>query len=386
MLILHFSLTPLAASPIRICKALNLHDGVEARFVQLKDEGYGRHSFEKDLVWSRDKDEVVELANRADVIHLHNYLHLDSIEFDPISFRRFWNESKPIVRQFHSTSNLIARNAKCSVEDVLACPIPKLVISQYPERFYPNARVVPNIVFGEEATEKRGETIRVGYSPSNFRSGRASRWDTKGYPETIKMLKSLRRSARKKGLDCEIDLIEQVTHDECLARKSECHINIDDLTTGSYHMSTLESMVLGSVSLSHIDARVAHYTMKMSDDSGFPCLNVRLEEAEAVLLSLIENPAVVSGIGRRSAEWMKRCWNPYKLANRFIEIYEEISRNPGKSFEPRFDLSDPDDAWMVSDFPDLIWKERQRYWPKLAPKLYLNLRARVGRLAKLRRI
>jgi len=95
--------------------------------------------------------------------------------------------------------------------------------------------------------------LRIGYAPTRFNSGRASRWDTKGYRETTKLLKTLVSKAAAKSIDIQIDIIEQVSHSDCLQRKSACHIVIDDLVTGSYHLNTLESLASESVCLTYMD-------------------------------------------------------------------------------------------------------------------------------------
>jgi len=52
-----------------------------------------------------------------------------------------------MVRQFHSQPALVAQGTGRTVAQVHACPIPKLVIPQYPERHFATARLVPNMVY-----------------------------------------------------------------------------------------------------------------------------------------------------------------------------------------------------------------------------------------------
>jgi hypothetical protein len=179
--ILHLSHTPLVGAPGRICRALNMHAGVESRWAVLDAEAgaYGKMTFDLDLRWDRDRDEILVLAERCEVLHLPNYLGLDSREFAPLDFRALWEHGKSMVRHFHSTPDLIARFTKQPEQSVLDCSIPKLVIAQYPERFFPNAKLVPNIVL-PEASDAAAEmpapsTIRIGYARSRFNSARAPR-------------------------------------------------------------------------------------------------------------------------------------------------------------------------------------------------------------------
>ena len=212
-----------------------MHPDVEARWAVLNPETgvYGRMTFELDLTWERDRKEIIELAERCDVLHLHNQLGLHTTEFAPLDFGRLWASGKPILRHLHSNPGLIDRATPNAVIGVVDCPLPKLVIAQYQERFFPRARLVPNIVFpdtsyGPPATEAR---VRIGYAPSRFNTGHASRWDTKGYPETIKILRGLSRTMRARGVPVEIDVIENVPHKECMRRKAHCHVVIDEMAT-----------------------------------------------------------------------------------------------------------------------------------------------------------
>ena len=92
MLILHFCLTPLAAAPYRICQALNMLEGVTARSIVLDAQGYSKLSFPSDLIWSEHKAEILTLLEKADLLHLHNFVGLDCDKFTPIDFQALWDK------------------------------------------------------------------------------------------------------------------------------------------------------------------------------------------------------------------------------------------------------------------------------------------------------
>ncbi|NLC59317.1 MAG: glycosyltransferase family 1 protein, partial [Armatimonadetes bacterium] len=135
--VLHFSSTPLAGAPIRLVQALREHTDHEVRLVDLQRWGLYDH----DLVFSEQPDEVVELAAKADIIHLHNYLDSHSTCFAPIDFERLRRRGTALVRQFHTHPEFVAQVMGVSPSAVLSCPLPSLVIAQSQERFYPQARV-----------------------------------------------------------------------------------------------------------------------------------------------------------------------------------------------------------------------------------------------------
>jgi hypothetical protein len=383
MLVMHFSLTPLVGAPLRVSRALSLLDDIESRVVVLRPDIYDNLKFENDLTWESDKEEILALVEKADILHLHNYIDLHTNSFAPIDFKKLWLNGKPMVRQFHSTLELISRVSKASIEDIYNCPLPKLVIAQFQERFYPDAKVVPNVVFGNYIPQGRsGKSLRISYAPSNFRSARDFRWDTKGYPETIKMLKRFKKKALSKGLKVEIDIIEQVSHDECLRRKALSDIAIDDLVTGSYHMSTLESLMAGSAVLSYLDERVVNAVATITGRTDFPVINTRLEEAEQMLLYLCSNPKLTRELGNHSGRWMHEYWAPDRMATIFENAYIQVIENPKIKFENRFSLSGPIDLFINQAMYDVRWKARHEIWPKFffaKPKAFIgSLLRKVG--------
>ena len=383
MQILHFALTPLVGAPIRICRALALHKGITARFAVL-DTGlgaYGRMVFDTDLQWARDRDEIIALAQTADVLHLHNFVDLDSQQFAPIDFRKLWIAGRPMVRHFHSTPDNVARFLGITAGSVIACPIPKLVIPQYPARFFATAKIVPNVILEEELTRATGSRegpLRLAYAPTRFNSGRSSRWDTKGYLETVRLLRSVVSKAAAQNIEIAVDLIEQVSHAECLRRKLACHIVVDDLVTGSYHLNTLESLACGSVCFTHMDRSTQQAVFELTGRSDFPAVSVGLEDTEDVLLDLVGKRELVDALGRHGRDWMRRHWAPKDMARHFLDAYAHVRAHPGQPFARRSESAPLVQAWMDVHVHDLVWANRRGRWPRVMPDWLRQLRGRVG--------
>lgn len=375
--VLHLSHTPLVGAPGRICEALRTL-GCDARWGVLKAENYGGLSFELDWQWDDHKDEIIGFAAQADVIHLHNYIDLACPDFSPLDFRALHAAGRPMVRHFHSTPQLVARYMGRAEEEVLACPIPKLVIAQYPERFFPNARVVPNIVADvPDRADRSGRPLRVGYAPSNFRSARASRWDTKGYPETKKLLERTLSHIRRSGHEIELDLITQVPHRECIQRKAGCDVFIDDLVTGSYHLNTLESLVQGCATLTHLDGRIQQTLFDLLGRTDFPALDVRLESLPEILARFAAEPSLARELGAQSRAWMQQHWTPAVMGQHFLDAYAYVIQNPGSAFPRRF-ADDAAAAYRVRGHYDALWQARHRTWPELPPAWLLAMRHSAG--------
>lgn len=383
MRVVHLSTTPLVGAPGSVSRALNEAPGVQSRWCVLDPNAgaYGKLSFDLDLVWERDRDLVIELVEQADIVHLHNFIGLGYTGFEPLNFQRMWDCRKPLVRQFHSTPQFIAQTSRMPLADLLACPIPRLVIAQHPERYLSSAFVVPNlpnVVSAPARKRGRGGPIRIGFAPSRFNSGVDSRWDTKGYPETVEMLDRLGREAKRMQIPLEIDVIEQVSHAECLRRKVECDLFIDELVTGSYHLNTLESLALGVVSVSYLDGRTCQQIRKLTGRDDFPVVNVGLEHAQSVLMALAKQPELVDALARAGKLWMDEYWRPAWVAQRFLQAYAEVIAEPHRPFPARFG-SDTLGLWHAQTLSDLQWAARRQQWPR---RRFSVLRAAKSVLAR----
>ncbi len=388
--VVHLSTTPLVGAPGNLCRALNDHGQVQARWVCLRsDVGlYQQMPFATDLCWQRQREEALHAIEQADVLHLHNFIDLDSADFQPVDFRRRWQQGQPMVRQFHSQPALVAQGTGRTVAQVHACPIPKLVIPQYPERHFATARLVPNMVYvpprppaAAPAGAPRG-ALRIGYAPSRFNSAHSSRWDTKGYPETVTVLRRLARAARARGLHVEIDLIEQVGHAECLRRKAGCDLFIDDLVTGSYHLNTLEALAQGVPCATYLDARTAEVVRQVTGGHDLPVVNVGLEHAATVLLELCARPERLQALGVAGRAWMDRHWTGVHAAQTLGDIYRSVAAHPGRPFAQRFDEDDTGERWHVREQHDALWQARRAGWPRPVPPWLLGAKTAAGRVAR----
>jgi len=356
-------------------------DGVTARSVVLSRNGYTNLSFPSDLCWPEDKIEILELIKTVDLIHLHNYVDLKTDCFYPIDFKSLWDSYTPIVRQFHSTPDLICRYKGITKEELSSCPIPRLVISQYPERFYPSAKVVPNIVTNFSSFPcDISKPVRIGYSPSNFRRARECRWDTKGYIETRSILNKFVKKAKKKGLSVDLDIMEGVPFDECLRRKSSCDIVIDDLVTGSYHMSSLEGLASGALVLAFVDERVREQTMMLADGTFLPLVNTKLENLLETLIFFCENRLLMNEFRYSSLAWMKKNWDPVGNAELFIDVYRQVIDDPRLVFPSRYDESSRVDQWLAIGKYDFDWALRHQYWPRERPAVVRYARGLARKL------
>ena len=359
MRVIHFSITPLAGMPIRLVQALRRHTGIDARLADLQRFGLYDH----DLVHAESPEEVRELAWSADVIHLHNYLDLDSTQFSGVNFRALARAGKAVIRQFHSSPELIAEVMGIGVRELLEQPLPALAIAQYPERLFPRARVVPNFVPEHDpAYLPCGEPPLwdVFFSPTKTISAWEDRWSTKAMPEASE---AIRRAAERTG--CRPKAVTGLPLAEVLELKRRSRIVVDDLVTGSYHLTGLEGAAQGKCVLSFLDERSLVLLERFSGSHGHPFLNVRLEDAEQALEELLSQPALVEAAGMQAREWMERHWREERMVLHYEEAYELLLENPALvARQPELALDDPALAIRYRTLPDMVYRARAAAWAR----------------------
>lgn len=353
MNIVHISNTPVAGSPGNIVSALNRHTSMRARHVVFNANAYGNRSFACDIDWRSAPDEAYAAVEQADVIHLHQHFSLeDTFGADFVGCI----QGKKAVRQFHSAPDLWAAGKPDVMRRIMAEPIPHLVIAQGPERFYPHARVVPNLVPLYDlrylpAAESPGLPLVV-FSPSGRTSAWRKRWETKGVPQTLALLRKLERA----GL-CRVQLIVDMPHDACLRAKQAAAVALDECVTGNYHLSGLESLSQGKPTLGYLDARVQSQLRRLTGASDLPWVDVRLEEAEGPLRDLLSDPGLRAEVGAASRAWMETYYDEARLVEHYCSVYRDLFDAPQRFEVPRTDNAH--ERWRALALPDHVWHSRR---------------------------
>ncbi|MYL83379.1 glycosyltransferase [Desulfovibrio aerotolerans] len=355
--VVHFSRTPLAGMPVRLVRALTRHAGIEARLVDASRFGL----FGQDVVFDETPELAQALAEAADIIHLHNYLGLGSTAFAPIDFAALARRGAAVVRQFHSTPELVAGTMGIPVAELLADPLPALVIAQYPERLYPNALVVPNFVPEDEADYQPGDgppTVDVFFSHTKATGAFEDRWNTKGAPETLALLADLaQKHTLARDCVCGLPLAQ------ALARKRRARLVIDDLASGSYHLTGLEGLAMAKPTLSFLDGRCLELLAAFAGTSRCPFVNVRLEDAGAAIAALLDDPAAAAAVGWAGRDWLHAHWSAKTRVAFYVEAYERLLRDPGSvRRQPALSLDRPATRFFAAALPEAVnLARRQRH-------------------------
>ncbi len=252
-----------------------------------------------------------------------------------------------------------------SESKLLSCELPSLVIAQYPERFFPKSRVDPNIIPHSQGlyqplnklTEKPVHDLF--FSPTKSVGAFERRWDTKAAPETSEIM---RKVSERTG--CSFNVMTGRPLHEVLEAKRRSRIVIDDLVTGSYHLTGLEALAQGKPVLAYLDERCLRLLLYISGSDHCPFINVRLEDAEEVLLWLLDNPQECEDIGEAGQEWILRYWNEENMIRHFVDVYKQLLQDPsGVSRQDDFFLEKGSNAFHYFTLPDLIFQARKNKWP-----------------------
>lgn len=360
MKIVHFSISPLAGAPINTVLALRRNTTDDVRLIDLHRWG----KFEHDVVFNEDLETAVELTNNADVIHFHNYLTLDSQEFLPINFRDLQKKGKKIIIQYHSAPDLISKTTGTSINDITSPEIPSLVIAQFQERFYPNSKVIPNfissMVYDIKPSDEQIKKDGIFYSPTNKLPAFSKkfyehvRWNTKGYYEVIDILKKMHK---KQGV--EFTVCRKKPFQDTLIEKWNNSIVIDDLITGSYHLTGLEGLAMAKMVLAYMDKRTESVLKEISGSDVNPFINIRLEDLYTTLSYLIENKDKCLIIGEESGRWIKQYWNEKDMAQKYMDVYNDLMTDPFHiKKQDALNINSNERQFFYIDMPNVIHKSR----------------------------
>lgn len=370
MNILHFAETPLAGSPLRIVKSCNALSTVSARLVALHPQPYGKRVFENDLCFHNDYEEVMDLLEKADILHFHNIVSLEKNPFQ-IDFLQYLSHKK-MVQQFHSSPYFLAKKNDVDVNTIIQSPhqIPQLVIAQFQERYYPFAKIVPQIISFDQESDIEISHVeshcKIFYAPSSnvsawFTGNPQEHWDTKGLPETQAVLSLL----KKRNPHVEICIAKNIPHKECLAMRKTSHFNIDEMVTGSYHLSSLEGLVLGIPTVAYLDSRMRATLHAFTGSELLPWINCRLENSYHVIEEFLNDPKLRQEFGMFSRRWMEEYWNESDMVRKYIDVYNDLNDHPEIFNIPRIDYENKLQLWFSVGLGEAEWVERYKQQPVL---------------------
>ena len=135
MKIAHITSGCLSGSPIRIVDALNRHTPFTASLINTLSQDK-RTFFDVGIDWGKQRDEAIELMRSADVIHAHDRKVIEEL-------KEWIPPNAPVLLHHHGSPSREQYQGKVFPGEG---HFYHTSIVQYPERYVPRARLLPNLI------------------------------------------------------------------------------------------------------------------------------------------------------------------------------------------------------------------------------------------------
>ena len=167
---------------------------------------------------------------------------------------------------------------------------------------------------------KKIDKIKIGFAPTCKVAAEGGNYEAKGYYNTPPVLEKL-----KQNYGIEYDVIIDVSLEECLQRKSECSIIIDECVTNSYHRNALEGLAMGKLTICSMDADIERVFKEVSGSPIIPIENIWIEGLYAFLENLCKSGYnLIHENGIRNYHWFRKYWRPEDIVKEYTKIYDNL--------------------------------------------------------------
>ncbi|RXZ78913.1 glycosyltransferase family 1 protein [Paenibacillaceae bacterium] len=124
---------------------------------------------------------------------------------------------------------------------------------------------------------------------------------------------------RKKGLEFDFKLIENLSHEEAIKTYRAADIIIDQLLQGSFGVLSLEGMALGKPVICYIrDEMIMHYPPEL------PIVNANKHTFYDELKRLVRSAQERRWIGVVSRQYVEQHYNSHVLSRQLMAIYDQL--------------------------------------------------------------
>jgi hypothetical protein len=288
--IIHYKCTNLAKAPDEIFK-------IQSKYQDSNTIYYLVYNNKKSLF-----DLINKHSNESVIVHFHNKI----IDLNTINKKI---NLKTII-QYHSEPIKVQLNVKTNI---------KLVLNQYHclLKEYENCHIVRNF-FSYDKLIHFNKKIKIGYYPSIIKEQNI--YYDKGYNETKKILDKI----KSKFNEIEIEIMYNISYDECINRKSSCHITIDECKTGSFHKSTIEGIMTGSIVFVYISPELEKKHLELYNKN-LPVVNTPINLLEEELENyIILGKEKLEEIAIENRNEFISYWNDKIIYDEFYNIYQKL--------------------------------------------------------------
>lgn len=161
--------------------------------------------------------------------------------------------------------------------------------------------------------------IKIGYYPSVIKA--INKYYDKGYNETLPILNRIKNKYQDNII---VDISYNISYQECIQRKKDCHIIIDECKTGSFHKTTLEGLTLGCIVLVYISKELQE-KHKVLYSKELPIINTNLINLENELIKLIDSGKEnLEKLSLENNKIFTDYWNQDIVYNEYKTIYDNL--------------------------------------------------------------
>ena len=289
IIIIHYKFTNLANAPDEL---YNLQKEFETEFVNY-------YLINNNI--NQLKKIVNTNLNNKIIIHFHNHI---------INIPKL-NNIKKIIH-YHSEPSNVTLNIDNTFK--------KLVLNQYhcllPE--YKNCTIVRNF-FHYNKPIIFNKKIKIGFYPSVIE--RKNQYYDKGYVETKPILDKIKKLF---GENIIVEIMHNIPYNLCIEKKSDCHIIIDECKTGSFHKTTIEGLMLGTIVYVNISNKLIQVHENLYKKI-LPVINTSLNNLEENLKNtILLGKEKIEEIALKNREIFLDYWNNKIIFDEYNNIYKNL--------------------------------------------------------------
>jgi glycosyltransferase involved in cell wall biosynthesis len=318
-----------------IAKAINDYTPHTCRVVTQRDtRGFDSDIVCQHMLWAGDDKEpvfngVTQLADWADLLVFSAaiapgagdpgklMLDTDEVKWGTINWKEYTRRKPSAAFFFGSMSARQNLDFYHRLFDDKGWPIFTGQLDLH--RCWPDSIYVPTWIDLDHPRYKRNivprEKVVITHSPTN----RA----VKNTAELIHAVESI----KEKHPHVELDLIENVSFEDSLARKSKSNIGFDQmqLRDGYYCLSSIENSALGLVNIVHLNDFSRKKIIETTGTNRLPWYDVTSEDQLIeVLDGLIRDKGRLYEEQAETAKWIRQYWHPKNLVHFLIDELENL--------------------------------------------------------------
>lgn len=322
MNILMIAVNDPAGMGIAFCRAVNRLGRHHCRIVTL--ETRYTHSWDKDLHVPDLDDaglaELERLLKESDVFHFHMTAD-ENLRLGPF-LPADYLAGKAVVHHEHGHHEFRADPERFRAKYRRLGRTHLLVSTPDLQRMMPEARWQPNLVHENDADLRPLAPCERDWSGPLLLAHSPTRKDLKNTDELLAVTARLRED----GCDIRLDMIDDVPHAVCLARKRRAHALFDHMQ-GYYGVSSLEGLSQGLAVIAGLDewnrAHVAEFAGVAEER--LPWLLAHdADELARVLRGLAADPDLRRAKGEASRRFIGDCWSEAKVAGRLCDFWDAL--------------------------------------------------------------